>query len=66
MRSLSAMANREKRPESDLLDEIVGAQALPGLMEPSDMADMYVFLAGPAADNITGQSFTVDRGELMQ
>jgi len=28
--------------------------------------DMYLFLAGPAADNITGQSFTVDRGELMQ
>ena len=31
-----------------------------------DMVDMYLFLSGPAADNITGQSFTVDRGELMQ
>lgn len=66
MRSLSAMAAREKRSENELLDEIVGAQALPGLMDPSDMAAMYLFLAGPAADNITGQSFTVDRGELMQ
>lgn len=66
MRSLSAMAAQSKRSEKELLDEIVGAQALPGLMDPSDMAAMYLFLAGPAADNITGQSFTVDRGELMQ
>ena len=66
MRSLSAMAARDKRSENELLDEIVGAQALPGLMDPSDMVAMYLFLAGPAADNITGQSFTVDRGELMQ
>jgi 3-hydroxybutyrate dehydrogenase len=66
MRSLSFMAARQKRTEADLLEEIVAAQALDGLMEPRDMAAMYVFLAGPAADNITGQSFTVDRGELMQ
>ena len=66
MRSLSFMAAKEQRPEADMLDEIVAAQALDGLMEPQDMVDMYLFLAGPAADNITGQSFTVDRGELMQ
>ena len=66
MRSLSFMAAQQQRSESEMLDEIVGAQALDGLMEPHDMVDMYLFLAGPAADNITGQSFTVDRGELMQ
>ena len=66
MRSLSFMAARQNRTEADLLDEIVSAQALGGLMEPADMVAMYVFLAGPAASNITGQSFTVDRGELMQ
>ncbi len=66
MRSLSFMAAQQKRPEADLLAEIMAAQALEGLMEPQDMVDMYLFLAGPAADNITGQSFTVDRGELMQ
>ena len=49
-----------------MLDAIIAGQALDGLMEPQDMVDMYLFLAGPAADNITGQSFTVDRGELMQ
>jgi 3-hydroxybutyrate dehydrogenase len=35
-------------------------------MEPSDMADIYLFLASDAARNITGQAYTVDRGELMQ
>ncbi len=66
MRSLSHMAVRQNRTEADLLEEIVDAQALSGLMDPSDMVDMYLFLSGPAADNITGQAFTVDRGELMQ
>ncbi len=65
MRSLSHMAKRVKRSEDDLLAEIVGAQALDGLMEPSDMADIYLFLASSAARNITGQAYTVDRGETM-
>ena len=66
MRSLRHMADAENRPEAELLDEFVGAQALDGLMEPQDMVDMYLFLASNAARNITGQAFTVDRGELMQ
>lgn len=66
MRSLAEMSRRSGRSEADLLAEITGAQALSGLMEPEDMADMYLFLASDAARNITGQSFTVDRGELMQ
>jgi 3-hydroxybutyrate dehydrogenase len=66
MRSLSEMAARKNRSEHDLLAEIVGAQAFDGLMEPKDMAATYLFLASEAADNITGQAFTVDRGELMQ
>ena len=66
MRSLAHMAQRQRRSENELLDEIVGAQALGGLMEPEDMAAMYIFLASSAADNITGQAYTVDRGDLMQ
>ena len=66
MRSLSAMSARTGRAEDELLDEIIGAQAFDGLMEPPDMAAMYLFLASDAAANITGQAFTVDRGELMQ
>ena len=66
MRSLAEMSRRTGRAEEDLLSEITGAQAFDGLMEPKDMAAMYLFLGSDAAANITGQSFTVDRGELMQ
>ncbi len=66
MRSLSHMAQRQNRTEDDLLTEIIDRQALKGLMEPADMTDIYLFLASSAARNITGQAYTVDRGELMQ
>ena len=49
-----------------MVAEIVDAQAIGGLMEPEDMAAIYLFLASEAADNITGQALTVDRGEIMQ
>ncbi len=64
MRSLSVMSGRMGIGEQQLLDAITGNQALPGLMEPSDMADTYLFLASDAARNITGQSLGVDRGEV--
>ncbi len=65
MRSLEAMAVRGGVSRAALLDDIVGAQALPGLMEPDDVAGAYLFLAGDAAASITGQTLNVDRGELM-
>jgi len=65
MRSLKQMAQRDGRSEDKLLDEITSAQALPGLMEPDDLASTYLFLASAAASNITGQTLNVDRGELM-
>lgn len=64
MRSLSLMAARSSAPEEKLLEAIVGAQALPGLMEPADVADLYLWLASPAARNVTGQSLSIDRGEV--
>ena len=36
-----------------------------GLMEPEDVADLYLFLASDAARNITGQAYNVDRGEVL-
>ncbi len=64
MRSLKLMAERRACNEDELLAEIVGGQAIPGLMEPEDMAEAYLFLASDAARNITGQSLGVDRGEV--
>jgi len=64
LRSLKAMSERCGRPEQDLLDEIVATQALPGFMEPADVAGPYLFFASPWAANVTGQSVGVDRGEV--
>jgi 3-hydroxybutyrate dehydrogenase len=64
MRSLGRMAEQGDVSEAALLEDIVGAQALPGLMEPADMAGTYLFLASDLAANITGQSLGVDRGEV--
>jgi 3-hydroxybutyrate dehydrogenase len=65
MLSLENMALRKGCEEQSLLDEIVGAQLLDGLMNPEDVAATYLFLASDAAVNITGQTITVDRGEQM-
>jgi NAD(P)-dependent dehydrogenase (short-subunit alcohol dehydrogenase family) len=64
MRSLAHMAKRRQIGEEELLGEIVGKQAFPGLMEPADIAELYLFLASDLAQNITGQSIGVDRGEV--
>lgn len=64
MRSLGRIAAEAGRNEAELLSEIVAGQALPGLMEPPDMAATYLFLASNLAANITGQSLGVDRGEV--
>jgi 3-hydroxybutyrate dehydrogenase len=64
LRSLKAMAERAGAPEDDLLADIVGHQAFPGLMEPDDVAGPYLFLASPLAANITGQTLGIDRGEV--
>jgi NAD(P)-dependent dehydrogenase (short-subunit alcohol dehydrogenase family) len=64
MRSLAHMAKRRQLSEDQLLKEILTAQALPGLMEPTDVADTYLFLASDLAISITGQTIGVDRGEV--
>ena len=48
-----------------MLEDILAAQALPGLMAPDDVASVYLFLASEHAVNVTGQAYHVDRGEVM-
>jgi NAD(P)-dependent dehydrogenase (short-subunit alcohol dehydrogenase family) len=64
LRSLNIMAERRAMHPDDLLGEILAAQALPGLMDPDDMAGVYMFLASPFAQNVTGQTIGADRGEV--
>ena len=65
MASLDWMAEQEGRAVDELLAEIEAGQSLPGLMEPDDVAGLYVYLASPAARGLTGQAIPVDRGEVM-
>jgi NAD(P)-dependent dehydrogenase (short-subunit alcohol dehydrogenase family) len=65
MRSLAAMASQRGVPEQAMLDEILAAQPLPTLLEPADIADVYLFLASNGARAITGQSLVASNGELM-
>lgn len=65
LRSLTEVSTRAQISEDDMLDQILAGQALPGLMEPEDVANLYLFLASDLASNITGQAINVDRGEVM-
>ncbi len=65
LRSLTAVAARAGVSEQAMLEDILGAQALPGLMEPGDVAGLYLFLASDHAASVTGQAYNVDRGEVM-
>jgi len=65
MRSLKAVSAEADLSEDDMLGQILGAQALPGLLEPDDVVDLYLFLASDQARNMTGQAINIDRGELM-
>lgn len=65
MNSLRELAQTSGRSEDEVAREIMSAQAIDGLMEPADMADIYMFLASSGGANITGQAINVDRGEVM-
>jgi NAD(P)-dependent dehydrogenase (short-subunit alcohol dehydrogenase family) len=65
LRSLKEVSAAAGVAEEAMLDEILSAQALPGLMEPNDVAGVYLFLASEHAASVTGQAYGVDRGELM-
>jgi NAD(P)-dependent dehydrogenase (short-subunit alcohol dehydrogenase family) len=65
MQSLSRMSARSKRSEAAILDDVMALQCLPGLQEPADVADLYLFLASSLSRNITGQAINVDRGEFL-
>jgi NAD(P)-dependent dehydrogenase (short-subunit alcohol dehydrogenase family) len=65
LRSLTEVAARAGVSEDAMLEDILSAQALPGLMAPDDVAGLYLFLASDHAASVTGQAYSVDRGEVM-
>ncbi len=65
LRSLAVMAREKGVSEDELSAEIAADQSLGGLMEPADVAGLYLYLASDAAANVTGQAIPIDRGEVM-
>lgn len=65
LRSLEQLSARAGTTEEAMLEDILAAQALPGLMAPDDVASVYLFLASDHAASVTGQAYHVDRGEVM-
>ena len=65
LRSLKEVSARAGVTEDAMLEEILAAQSLPGLMEPDDVVGVYLFLASEHAASVTGQAYSVDRGEVM-
>lgn len=65
MDEVEADAKRLGISEDELINTAISRQALPGMLEPGDMASTYLFLASDAAANITGQTIHCDRGEVM-
>lgn len=64
LRSLRELAGRRGVDEAAVLAGVTAKQALPGFLEPDDVAGPYLFLASGLAANVTGQTLGVDRGEL--
>lgn len=65
MLNLRRMAELQNREPQELLEEQISLQSIRKLMQPDDIAGLYVFLASPHAVSITGQAINVDRGELL-
>lgn len=64
-RSVLEMAKNTGQSFEDASAELLGKQAIGGMLEPEDMVDGYLFLSSELARDITGQSLHVDRGEVM-
>ncbi len=62
--SAERMAALQGTTKEMVLADVSAAQIMPGVMEPADVASLYLFLASDLSANITGQSINVDRGEV--
>lgn len=62
--SIIATAKAEALAPQAIVDRMLAQQAMPGITEPEDIASVYLFLASDAARCMTGETLTVDRGEL--
>ena len=62
---MELQSKKEGRDMAEIEARAVSAIPIGRMNEPEDIAEMGVFLASPAARNITGQSINVDGGLIM-
>jgi len=59
------MAQQRGCSEAQIEQELLAQQAVHTMLTPDDIAGMYLFLASVDATPLTGQSFVVSHGEVM-
>jgi len=64
-RSVREIARDTGRSIDDVGNDVLTLQAIPGHLEPEDIAPGYLFLASDLARDITGQALHIDRGECQ-
>ena len=65
MRSLTAMAQEQGLGEDVVERDILARQAVTTMLEPTDIAGVFLFLASSAAGSLTGQCLSASHGEVM-
>lgn len=65
LRSLAAMAGEQGRSEAEVERDILARQAVPVMLEPADLAGVFLFLACDGSAALTGQSLSASHGEVM-
>ena len=65
MRSLAVMAQQQGRSEADVERDLLARQAVPVMLEPEDLAGVFLFLASDGSWALTGQCLSASHGEVM-
>lgn len=65
MRTVAVEAARTNRSEDEVTADLLRNQALPNLLTPDEVVPSYLFLASDHAQDISGQSLHIDRGDVM-
>ncbi len=65
MLSLASMALEQGRGLEDVERDILARQAVQTMLEPADIAGIFLFLASEAAASLTGQCLSASHGEVM-